>query len=78
MALRTHNLLLAVLKNDFGDVDETIFQGVERPWKFIFCIQGIEKTDGQIRLSDVLSRRVALRTHYLPSERFKKRICYSR
>jgi hypothetical protein len=31
MALRTHNLLLDVLKNVFGEVDETMFEDVDRP-----------------------------------------------
>jgi hypothetical protein len=31
MALRTHNLLLNVLKNVFGEVDEGFFEDVERP-----------------------------------------------
>jgi hypothetical protein len=34
-----------VLKNDFGEDDEAMFQGVERPFKIIFCILGIEKRD---------------------------------
>jgi hypothetical protein len=37
--------LLDVLKNDFGEVDEAKFQGVERPYDLIFCILGIEKSD---------------------------------
>jgi hypothetical protein len=36
--------LLDVLKNDFGEVDEAMFQGVERPYEHMFCIQGIENT----------------------------------
>jgi hypothetical protein len=34
-----------VLKNDFGEVDEAIFQGSVRPRKIIFCILGIEISD---------------------------------
>jgi hypothetical protein len=34
-----------VLKNDFGEVDEAIFQGVEMPCEIIFCISGIQKSD---------------------------------
>jgi hypothetical protein len=34
-----------ILKNDFGKVDEVIFQGVERPYDLIFCILGIGKID---------------------------------
>jgi hypothetical protein len=29
----------------FDEVDETMFQGVEKQFKLIFCIQGIEKSD---------------------------------
>jgi hypothetical protein len=35
--------LLDVLKYDFGEVDEAMFQVVERPCDLIFCIMGIEK-----------------------------------
>jgi hypothetical protein len=45
MALRNNKLPLGRLKNDFGEVDEAKFQGVERPCEFIFCIQSIEKSD---------------------------------
>jgi hypothetical protein len=34
-----------VLKNDFGEVDEVMFKGVERRCEIIFCILGIEKSD---------------------------------
>jgi hypothetical protein len=37
--------LLEVLKGDFGDVDEEMFQGVERPCELIFYLLGIQKTD---------------------------------
>jgi hypothetical protein len=37
--------LLHVLKDDFHKVDETMFQGVDGPCEFIFCIPGIEKSD---------------------------------
>jgi hypothetical protein len=33
------------LKNDFGEVDEAMFVGVERPNEFILCILGFEKSD---------------------------------
>jgi hypothetical protein len=36
--------LLDVLKNDFGEVDEAMLEGV-RPNEFIFCILSIEKSD---------------------------------
>jgi hypothetical protein len=31
MALRNHNLLMGVLKNDYDEVDEAMFQGVDGP-----------------------------------------------
>jgi hypothetical protein len=43
MVLKTHNL--DVLENVFGEVDKPIFQGVERPCEFFFCILGIEISD---------------------------------
>jgi hypothetical protein len=36
--------LLNVLKNDFGEVDEPMIQGVQKPFENIFCILGIEKS----------------------------------
>jgi hypothetical protein len=45
MALRTQTSLLEVLKNEFGEVDETMFQGVERPYEPNFSILVIEKSD---------------------------------
>jgi hypothetical protein len=45
MALRTHNLSPTRLKNDFDDVDEARFQGVQRPCEPISCILCIEKID---------------------------------
>jgi hypothetical protein len=33
------------LRNDFGNVDEAMFQGVEKPREIILCIQGFEKSD---------------------------------
>jgi hypothetical protein len=33
-----------VPKNDFGEFDEAMFQGVERACEQIFCILRIEKT----------------------------------
>jgi hypothetical protein len=37
--------LLQDLKNDFCQLDEAMFQVVERPSKIILCIQGIEERD---------------------------------
>jgi hypothetical protein len=45
MALRTHNVPSGRLKNDFGEFEETMFQGVERPYEFIFYVLGIQKSD---------------------------------
>jgi hypothetical protein len=43
MALRTHNLTSGRLRK-LGEVDEAMFQGVERPCELIFCILRIEKS----------------------------------
>jgi hypothetical protein len=43
--LRTHIFLLDVFKNVFAEVNETIFQGVERPYDLNFWILRIEKRD---------------------------------
>jgi hypothetical protein len=54
---------LDVLKNDFGEFNEEMFQDVERPCELIFFIQGIVKKQlGQITLSDDLRRRIVMRT----------------
>jgi hypothetical protein len=37
--------LLNVLKNDFVEVDEVIFHGVERPCKLIFYILVVQTSD---------------------------------
>jgi hypothetical protein len=74
MAMRSHNLPCERLKNDFREVDEAIFQGVEMPCEIIFWIPWIEKSYFDGHLSDVLRRRLALRTHIHPSERLKKRL----
>jgi hypothetical protein len=42
MVIKLIICLLNVLKNDFGEVDEAMFEGVERPFELIFCILGIE------------------------------------
>jgi hypothetical protein len=34
-----------VVKNDFFEVDEAMFQDVERPYVLIFSNQSIEKSD---------------------------------
>jgi hypothetical protein len=42
--MRTHFIPLRIQKRDFfGEVDEAMFQGVERTSEIIFCILGIEK-----------------------------------
>jgi hypothetical protein len=45
MALWTHNLTSERKKNDFGEVDEAMFQGVQRPYELIFSIPSIEKSE---------------------------------
>jgi hypothetical protein len=42
MALRSHNLPSGRLKNDFVEVEEAMFRGVERPCEIIFYILSIE------------------------------------
>jgi hypothetical protein len=34
-----------VFKNEFVEVDIPMFQGIARPYEFIFCILRIEKSD---------------------------------
>jgi hypothetical protein len=45
MPLGTHNLPSERLKNDFGEVDEAMNQGVEKPSELVFSIEGIEKSE---------------------------------
>jgi hypothetical protein len=45
MDLKTNYLPLDILENDFGDVNEAMFQRVGRPHEHIFCILRIEKRD---------------------------------
>jgi hypothetical protein len=70
--------LLDVLKNNFIEVDESMFQGIENTCELIFCLLGIGKSDRRSRLSDVLSSRMALRTLNLPSEHLKTRLWWRR
>jgi hypothetical protein len=44
MAMIAHNLPSSVLKNDSGEVDEALIQGIEKPGEIIICILGIEKS----------------------------------
>jgi predicted transcriptional regulator len=74
MALKLIICSLDVLKNDFVEVVEAMFQGVERPYELISCILSMEKSDLDSRLSDFLNRRMGLRTNNLPSERRKMRL----
>jgi hypothetical protein len=74
MVVRNENCLLDVLKNGFGEVDEAIYQGVESPYELIFCILCIEKSVSDEFAFYVLSRRMALRSHNLPSGCLKKRL----
>jgi hypothetical protein len=45
MARTTHNCILDVIKNDFGKVDEAMFQGVEMLCELIFYLLFIEKSN---------------------------------
>jgi hypothetical protein len=65
LSRRMSIFLLKVIKNDFDEGDEAMFRGVKGPCEIIFCILGFND-------SDVLSRRMPLRTHNLPSGRLKK------
>jgi hypothetical protein len=56
-------------------MDEAMFKGVERPFVHIFCIQSFGKRELDEFACDVLSRRMALRKHFLPSERLKMWLC---
>jgi hypothetical protein len=75
MSPSTHYLPSGRLKNDFGEIDEAMFQGVERPCELIFCNLSIKKKRlGRGRLSDVLRRRMGMRTLILPSGSLKIRL----
>jgi hypothetical protein len=63
--------LLNILKNDFGEVDEAMFQGVERPCELIIFPGHLKKRLGRSRLRDVSSGRMTLRSHNLPSGRLR-------
>jgi hypothetical protein len=64
--------LLVLLKCDVGEVDEAMFQGVERPCEINFYLLRIQKKRlVKIRGSDVASRRMALIALYLPPGRLK-------
>jgi hypothetical protein len=64
-----------VLKCDFGDVYEAIFHNVVRPFERILHSVLSKQPFGGSRLSDVLSRRMALGTINLPAGHIKKRLC---
>jgi hypothetical protein len=64
-----------VLKCDFGDVYEAIFHNVVRPFERILHSVLSKRRFGRSRLSDVLSRRMALGKINLPNGRIKNRLC---
>jgi hypothetical protein len=74
MALRIHNLLLGVLKNDLGEVDEAMLQGVKRPHEIILGILDLKNRLLRSRLSYILSRRLGLRNYNVASGLLKKRL----
>jgi hypothetical protein len=45
MAVRIDNRPPGRLKNEYGEIDESMFQGAERPFVLVFFILGIEKKD---------------------------------
>jgi hypothetical protein len=63
-----------MLKKEFVEVDDAMFQGVERLCELIFCILGINKIDLDKFSYDVLKRPMGIRTHNLPSGRLKIRL----
>jgi hypothetical protein len=67
MGLRTLILPSGRLKKQL-EVDEAMFQSVERPCELIFWILDNERSDLHEIACDVLSRRMALRIHNLLSE----------
>jgi hypothetical protein len=75
MALNARNLPSGRMKKrHYWSLLSVVSGGVERPWEIIFLILRIEKKRlERIRLINILSRRMALRTHILPSVRLKKR-----
>jgi hypothetical protein len=68
MALRAHKLTSKILKKNFDEVDETMFQTSRKAIRTNFPHpEQRKKRLGRGRLSDVLSRRMAFRTRNLPS-----------
>jgi hypothetical protein len=51
-----------------------LFHVVEMPFERIFYVQGIQKSDFEEVVGDVISSQMALRNHNLPSGRLKKRL----
>jgi hypothetical protein len=67
--------ILDVLKNNFVEVYEAVFQSVQMPFQIIFYVLNVEKSDFyEVALSDVFKSRMALRAHILPSGRLNKRL----
>jgi hypothetical protein len=79
VALRTHNLPCGLLKKRFWFRRRSV---VSRCWKAMWNVflhhVHRKKRHLRDRLNDVLSRRMALRTHNLTSDRLKKRLWWSR
>jgi hypothetical protein len=77
MALRIHNLHSGRLRKRLWWSWWSAV--VEGPFEHIFSFYGHRKRrHGRSRLSDILIKRMALRTHNLPAGCLKKRICSSR
>jgi hypothetical protein len=78
MLLRTHILPSVRLKNEFGGRWSDVSR-CRKDMRIHFLHPVYRKNRlGRSCLSDDLSRRMALRTHNLPSGRLKKRNCWSR
>jgi hypothetical protein len=51
-----------ILKNDFGEVEEALFRGVERPYELILCILSTKKSElGEIACDNLPSERLKIR-----------------
>jgi hypothetical protein len=74
MTLRPNNLPSGRLKKDFGEVDEAMFQGVKGYKNTFYVCRASKKATLIESLRDVLSRRMDMITHKLPSERLKTRL----
>jgi hypothetical protein len=78
IALNNHNLPSWHLKKRLVNSMKRCFKVSKGHATFFSTFWASKKRLGYSRLSDFLSRRMALRNHYLPSERFKMRLWWCR